>query len=316
MRILVMGTGGVGGFVGARLVETGHDVTFVARGAHLDALRNHGLTLRGDTASRKLHPIRVVGSPVEAGTDFELVLFTVKCYDTGEASLALRPVVGEATTVLTLQNGIDSVPMLSTVLGEGRVVGGATWLTAHIEAPGVIQYQDALVRAVIGEPDGEETPRVCSIANALQACGIETEVSCEIERVLWNKVVLLAVHGGMSSVCQLPLGDILATEGMRDVYQHMFAEAVDVASASGVALPPATAVQLSELLASAPPDNTTSLQVDFGRRGRVELEYLTGAVVRRGRALNVETPALEAIYVALKAQARAFGGLGEAPPLS
>ena len=315
MRTLVMGTGGVGGFVGALLVETGHDVTFVARGAHLDALRAEGLTLRSDTDCRRLHPIAAVESPADAGTGFDLVLFTVKCYDTDEASRALKPVVAEDTAVLTLQNGIDSVPMLSAVLGADRVIGGATWLTSHIEEPGVIEYQHALVRAVIGEPSGGTTARVRAIAEALQACGIETEVSDNIEQVLWEKVVLLSVHGAMSAACQLPLGDIFATDGMHDVYRRMFGEAVDVGTAAGVMLPPDTGEKLIELLASAPPDNTTSLQVDFGRRRRVELEYLTGAVVRRGHALGVATPALESVYLALKAQARAFGGLGPPPPL-
>ena len=307
----MMGSGGVGGFVGARLVETSHDVTFVARGAHLAAMRDHGLCMLSENGSRRVLRVNVVERPADAGSAFDLMVFAVKAYDTLPAAELLRPALGEETAVLTLQNGIDSVPALSSVLGEEHVIGGATWLTAHIAEPGVIEYQDALVRAAIGEPDGQISDRVETIAAALRACGIETEVSDDINHVLWSKLVLLAVHGGMSASCQLPVGAIFATEGMLDVYRTMFDEAVAVARAQGIALPDSTSNDLVALLQSAPPDNTTSLQVDFANRRRVELEYLTGAVVRRGREAGVPTPALKAIYLSLKARAHAFGGLQE-----
>lgn len=309
MRVMMMGSGGVGGFVGAGLFDTGHDVTFVARGAHLEAIREHGLCMLSEDGSRRFLQVDVVERPADAGATFDLIVFAVKAYDTQSAAELLVPAVGEETAVLTLQNGIDSVPMLSSVLGAEHVIGGATWLTAHIAEPGVIEYQDALVRAAIGEPGGGVSERVETIAEALRGCGIETEVSDDITRILWSKIVLLSVHGGMSAACQLPLGDILSTEGMEDVYRKMFDEAASVGRALGVALPESTSDDLVALLQSAPADNTTSLQVDFGHQRRVELEYLTGAVVRRGREAGVPTPALEAIYLSLKAKARAFGGI-------
>ena len=309
MRVMMMGSGGVGGFVGAGLCDTGHDVTFVARGAHLEAIREHGLCMLSEDGSRRFLQVGVVERPVDAGATFDLVVFAVKAYDTQSAAELLVPAVGDETAVLTLQNGIDSVPMLSSVLGAEHVIGGATWLTAHIAGPGVIEYQDALVRAAIGEPGGGISDRVETIAEALRGCGIETEVSDDITRILWSKIVLLSVHGGMSAACQLPLGDILSTEGMEDVYRMMFNEAASVGRALGVELPESTSDDLVALLQSAPADNTTSLQVDFGHQRRVELEYLTGAVVRRGREAGVPTPALEAIYLSLKAKARAFGGI-------
>lgn len=309
MRVMMMGSGGVGGFVGAGLFDTGHDVTFVARGAHLEAIREHGLCMLSEDGSRRYLQVDVVERPADAGATFDLVVFAVKAYDTQSAAELLVPAVGDETSVLTLQNGIDSVPMLSSVLGAEHVIGGATWLTAHIDGPGVIEYQDALVRAAIGEPAGGLSDRVEAIAEALRGCGIETEVSDDITRILWSKIVLLSVHGGMSAACQLPLGDILSTEGMEDVYRLMFDEAASVGRALGVDLPESTSDDLLALLQSAPADNTTSLQVDFGHQRRVELEYLTGAVVRRGREAGVPTPALQAIYLSLKAKARAFGGI-------
>ncbi len=309
MRVMMMGSGGVGGFVGAGLFDTGHDVTFVARGAHLEAIREHGLCMLSEDGSRRFLQVDVVERPADAGATFDLIVFAVKAYDTQSAAELLVPAVGDETAVLTLQNGIDSVPMLSSVLGADHVIGGATWLTAHIAEPGVIEYQDALVRAAIGEPGGGVSDRVETIAEALRGCGIETEVSDDITRILWSKIVLLSVHGGMSAACQLPLGDILSTEGMEDVYRLMFNEAASVGRALGVDLPESTSDDLVALLQSAPADNTTSLQVDFGHQRRVELEFLTGAVVRRGREAGVPTPALDAIYLSLKAKARAFGGI-------
>ena len=309
MRVMMMGSGGVGGFVGAGLFDTGHDVTFVARGAHLEAIREHGLCMLSEDGSRRFLQVDAVERPADAGATFDLVVFAVKAYDTQSAAELLVPAVGDETAVLTLQNGIDSVPILSSVLGAEHVIGGATWLTAHIAEPGVIEYQDALVRAAIGEPGGGISDRVETVAEALRGCGIETEVSDDITRILWSKIVLLSVHGGMSAACQLPLGDILSTEGMEDVYRMMFDEAASVGRALGVDLPESTSDDLVALLQSAPADNTTSLQVDFGHQRRVELEYLTGAVVRRGREAGVPTPALEAIYLSLKARARAFGGI-------
>ena len=309
MRVMMMGSGGVGGFVGAGLFDTGHDVTFVARGAHLEAIREHGLCMLSEDGSRRFLQVDAVERPADAGATFDLVVFAVKAYDTQSAAELLVPAVGDETAVLTLQNGIDSVPMLSSVLGAEHLIGGATWLTAHIAEPGVIEYQDALVRAAIGEPGGGISDRVETVAEALRGCGIETEVSDDITRILWSKIVLLSVHGGMSAACQLPLGDILSTEGMEDVYRLMFNEAASVGRALGVELPESTSDDLVALLQSAPADNTTSLQVDFGHQRRVELEYLTGAVVRRGREAGVLTPALEAIYLSLKARARAFGGI-------
>ena len=309
MHVLIMGSGGVGGFVGSRLVQTGQNVTFVARGPHLHAIRDHGLCMLSETGTRQIHHVNAVERPEEAGSAFDLIIFAVKCYDTHPAAQLLRPAIGQQTAVLTLQNGIDSVPTLSSVLGEKHIIGGATWLTAHILEPGVIEYQDAEVRAAIGEPGGGISDRVQTIARALRAAGIQTEVSDDINHVLWNKLVLLSVLGPVTAACQLPLGSILATQGMLDLFGAMFNEAIAVARAQGVALPDSTSTDLITLLQSLPPDNTTSLQVDFAHQRRVELDYTTGAVIRRAQESGVPTPTLQTLYLTLKARAQSFAGL-------
>ena len=309
MQILIMGSGGVGGFIGSRLQETGQNVTFVARGPHLKAIRDHGLCMLSETGTRQIHHVNAVERPEHADSEFDLIIFAVKCYDTKPAAELLRPAIGQQTAVLTLQNGIDSVPTLSSILSEQHVIGGATWLTAHILEPGVIEYQDAEVRAAIGEPAGGITDRVQTIAQALRAAGIETQATDDINHVLWNKLVLLSVLGPVTAACQLPLGPILATPGMLDLFRTMFDEAVAVARSQGIALPDSTSTDLITLLQSLPPDNTTSLQVDFAHQRRVELDYIAGAVIRRAQESGIPTPTLQTLYLTLKARAQSFGGL-------
>ncbi len=309
MQVLIMGSGGVGGFIGSRLLQTGHNVTFVARGPHLQAIRDHGLCMVSETGTRHVHHVSAVERPEEANAQFDLIVFAVKCYDTQPAAQLLVPALGDHTAVLTLQNGIDSVPTLSSNLGAQHVIGGATWLTAHILEPGVIEYQDAEVRAAIGEPAGGISDRVQTIGQALRAAGIETEVSADIDHVLWNKLVLLAVLGPVTAACQLPLGPILATEGMLDLFRTMFNEAIAVARSQGIHLPDTTTNDLITLLQSLPADNTTSLQVDFAHQRRVELDYTAGAILRRAHQSAIPTPALQTLYLTLKSRAQSFGGL-------
>ena len=238
MHVLIMGSGGVGGFIGTRLQETGQEVTFVARGPHLHAIRDHGLCMLSETGTRQIHHVNAVERPADAGDQFDLVIFAVKCYDTQPAAELLRPAIGQQTAVLTLQNGIDSVPTLSSILGAQHIIGGATWLTAHIART---RRHRISGRRWSGPPSANPPARISNrvqaIAHALRACGIQTEVSDDIDYVLWNKLVLLSVLGAISAACQLPLGPILATEGMLDLFRTMFDEAVAVARSQGIAPP-------------------------------------------------------------------------------
>ncbi|MGH7319217.1 MAG: ketopantoate reductase family protein, partial [Candidatus Rokuibacteriota bacterium] len=168
MRVLVMGAGAVGGYYGALLAQRGHAVTFVARGAHLAALRRDGLAIVSGGRTTVLHPITAVASPADAGADFDLVLFTVKGYDTDAAAVALRPAMGAKTAVLTLQNGVDSVDRLGAVLGAERVLAGVTTIEATIVAAGVVERTGPTPRIVLGEAAGAPTPRVETIAAALR----------------------------------------------------------------------------------------------------------------------------------------------------
>lgn len=304
-----MGSGGVGGYYGGVLARGGHELWFVARGAHLDALRDHGLEIRSSESPIRLRPVRAVAAPAEAGSGFDLVLFTVKGYDTEAAATALRPVVGSMTAILTLQNGVDSAERLGAILDGTSVLAGTTTIESTIAAPGVIEQKGPRPRIVLGEPSGTVTPRAETIAGVLRDAGIETVVSADMRRTLWEKFVRLAPSASLTSACGASIGTVRATPEGGALYRTLVAEAVAVGRAAGAALAHDAVETSMTFIMALPPAMTTSMQRDYDRRGRVELEELTGTVVRLGRALAVPTPAFETIYGILKVRALAFGGL-------
>ena len=309
VRILVMGAGAVGGFFGGKLAQRGHDVIFVARGAHLGAMRERGLELRSGAERTVIHPVTAVASPVDAASDIELVLFTVKGYDTIPAASALREVVGPPTAVLTLQNGVDSPDQLAAILGPEHVLAGTTYVFTAVVEPGIIET-GPMRRIVFGELSGEVTPRVEAIADALRDGGIDMTVSADPRRALWEKFVTLAPNATITSACQLPVGEIRHVPEAAALYRALITEAVAVGQASGVEFADDVIDATLEFIMALPPSAMTSMQRDYERRHPVELEQLAGAVVRRGSELSVPTPAFAALYAVLKARALAFGGLG------
>jgi 2-dehydropantoate 2-reductase len=310
MKVLVMGAGAVGGFYGAALAGRGHDVTFVARGAHLDALRARGLTIRRGDDKKILHPVHAVADPVEAGRDVELVLFTVKGYDTVGAARALQPVVDGRTSVLTLQNGVESEERLGVALGADRVLLGATTISTTVSEPGVIHQANPLQRIELGEPSRAVTPRVEAIASTLRDGGVEVRISTDIHRVVWEKFVRLAPGATLTSACQATIGEARSAPESATLYRALIAETVTVGRAAGVALPEDAVDAAVAFIQTLPHGMKISMQLDFERRRRVELEEITGAVVRLGRRFGVATPVYDVLYPILRLRAQAFGGLG------
>ncbi len=309
MRVLIMGAGAVGGYCGAALAGQGHDVTFVARGAHLAALQARGLEVRSRGQTRLLQPVRAVDSPGQAGGVVDLVLFTVKGYDTDAAAAALHPALGPTTAVLTLQNGVDSADRLVAAVGREHVLPGTIMIWSVVASPGVIEETGPYCRVTFGELAGEVTARVESIATCLRAAGIEAVISEDALLAIWQKFVALAPHATITSACDSPVGPIRDTpEGMQ-LYRTLLAEAIAVGRAAGVALPENTLETTMGLVQSIPPTAKTSMQRDFEHLRRVELDLVTGTMVRRGRALGIPTPGFDALYAVLKVRAGAFGGL-------
>jgi 2-dehydropantoate 2-reductase len=310
LRVLVMGAGAVGGYYGAALAGRGHAVTFVARGPHLAAMRERGLTVRSGGRATVLHPVDAVAAPAEAVGAFELVLFTVKGYDTEAAARALRPAVSAHTAVLTLQNGVDSGDRLGALLGAERILVGTTLIAATVAEPGVIEQANPLRRIELGEPSGRLTPRVESIAATLRDAGVEVRVTTDVRRAVWEKFIRLAPGATLTSACQASIGAVRDRPEGAALYRDLVSETVAVGRALGVALPDDAVEAALAQIQALPADMRTSMQLDFERRRRVELEDLTGSVVRLGRRLRVPTPAYDVLYGVLKVRAAAFGGLG------
>lgn len=298
MRIVVMGAGGTGGFFGAKLARAGEDVTFVCRGEQLRAVRERGLTVKsitdGEWTVRAPAMDRLDGQPPA-----DLVLFCVKSYDTEAAAAAIKPVVGPATGVLSIQNGVDNEDKIADVLGAGHVVAGIAEVFAVIESPGVIAHS-LLGRLRFAEMDGKESVRVRAF---LEACGrarIPAELVTDPLRMLWEKYVFLVAQSGMSALTRCPAGVLRAIPETRAMYRLLVDELVRLGHAAGAGLDAGFAEALMGRVDSLGPGAFSSLHHDLVHGKRLELEALQGHAVRLGAQHGVPTPTLAAVYAALR----------------
>jgi 2-dehydropantoate 2-reductase len=306
MKILVMGSGGVGGFYGGRLAHAGYDVTFVARGAHLEAMRTRGLVIENKAQGDiRLAQVKVTDDPASVGP-VDLVLIAVKLWDTETAARAVKSSVGPRTAVLSLQNGVIKDDILRQELGAAAVVGGAGYVATHISRPGVILQTGALQRAVIGEYDGRRTPRVEALHAALVKAGVEAEIAPDIKRTLWEKFTFLVGLSGTTATMRMPIGPIRSNLQTRAFLFEIMKETVAVGRALGVALPGNYAEDRLRFADSVPADMTSSMHHDLERGNRLEVEWLSGGVVQLGSRAGVRTPANRAVWdiLALHAQGR------------
>lgn len=298
MRIVVVGAGGVGGYFGAKLGRAGQDVTLVARGAHLDAIRKDGLRVRsaveGEYTAAVTAVEKVAGLPPA-----DAVLLCVKSFDTEAAVEQVRAVVGEATPVLSLQNGVDNEDRVDAILGPGHALGGVAYVFAAIESPGVISHTFA-GRIVLGELDGRPTPRAEGLREAFAAAGVPVALSGDIRRALWEKYLLISAQAGMTALTRCPIGVIRGTPETWRMYRMIVEELAALGRASGVALPGdavETTLANSRQLA---PHLYSSLHYDLIHGKRLELEALHGHAVRLGERFSVPTPMVFAVYAALR----------------
>jgi 2-dehydropantoate 2-reductase len=306
MRIAVMGSGGVGGYLGGRLAMSGQDVAFIARGAHLAAIRAHGLRIESALGDAKVQPASASDDPASVGP-VDLVIFAVKLYDTEAAAAASRPLVGPATGVVTFQNGVDSPEVLARILGREHVVGGVAQIASVVAEPGVIKHTGTMARFAVGELDGRASARIATLAAALRTAALDHAVSDAIQRDIWAKMVFLATFAGLTALMRLPIGPIRGDPETRALYQAGLAEALAVARARGIALPQdfvATTLARTDQLPAA---MKSSMLEDLERGKRLELAWLSGAIVRMGRELGVATPIHGFIATGLKLHA---GGRG------
>ncbi len=298
MRIVVMGSGGTGGFFGAKLARAGEDVTFVARGAHLAAIQKDGLRVKsaadGEWVVRAPALEKLDGQPPA-----DLVLFCVKSFDTESAAEAIRPVVGPGTGVLPVQNGVDNEEKLERILGPGHVMGGIAQVLATIESPGVISHR-FLGRIVFGEMDGRESERARAFLQACERAGIDAQISSNMLRTLWEKYVFIIAQAGTTALTRLPAGVIRTVPETRRLFRLILEEMVALGNAAGAGLDPGFVDTRMGMLDNLGAAFSSSLHHDLAHGKRLELEALHGHAVRLGERFGVPTPTLFAVYAALR----------------
>jgi 2-dehydropantoate 2-reductase len=299
MRIAVVGAGGVGGGFGAALAKAGADVTFIARGAHLVAMKRDGLKVLGPRGDTHLVPTLATDNPAEIGV-VDIVLFCVKLWDVESAGEAIRPLVGPATAVIPLQNGIDAAERLVPILGSSAVMGGVAQISASITAPGVIQQVGTFMRMVFGELDGSRSKRAEEFLALCQKAGFDATLSEQILTELWMKFILLATNAGITAATRQPIGRLREDSDIRPFMIAAFSEVYDVGKARGIALPADAVEKTLAFRDHAPPAMKASMALDLERGTRRELPWIKGKVVELGRQLGVPTPTHSMMYAVLK----------------
>ena len=299
MHIAIMGSGGAGGYYGALLARSGHDVTFIARGAHLRAIREHGLKVYSVHGDFQIAPAHVTDDPAEVGA-VDLTIFAVKTYDTDSAAQRMRPLVSSQTTILPLQNGVESAAHLSRYFRKEAVLGGATWIVSSIVEPGVIRQESQFRRIVLGEIDGRETQRAKDIRQALADAGITAELTNTIEKVLWTKLLFIASFSGLTSVTRAPAEPVRTCAESRLLLERAMREVEAAARAKGVDLDADVVGKAVAFVDGLAPTATSSMQRDVAAGRRLEYDAINGAIVRAGRETSVPTPVHEFFWTCLR----------------
>lgn len=299
MRIAVMGTGGTGGYFGGLLARAGEEVSFIARGAHLEAIRQNGLAIKSVLAGDFTFAASATDNPNDIGP-VDCVLFCVKAYDNAEAAEQIRPLIGPETIVLSVQNGIDNEEQLGNAIGAERVVGCVSLVSSTIESPGVIAQTGGPGKIILGEMQGGTSPRTEALQRTLQNSNITTELHTDIQTALWQKFLAICGVNGVTALTRLPMGEILACEETRHLMRGTMQEVEAVARAKGANLPEECVDQSMDFFSNLEPSIRGSMYYDLAAGRRLELDILNGTVVRMGGEYGISTPNNFAIYAALK----------------
>jgi 2-dehydropantoate 2-reductase len=289
MKIAIIGAGGVGGTFGAALAKAGADVWFLARGAHLDAMRTTGLRIIGGRGETHVVPTQATDDPAAIGPA-DIVLFCVKLWDVESAGEHIRPIVGPSTAVIPLQNGIDASDRLIPILGAEAVMGGVAQVSATIEAPGVVRQTGTFMRLVFGELTGGRSARGDAFLKTCLKAGFDADHSDKILTELWLKFIVLATNSAMTAATRRPFGKLRDDPDIMALFEAATKEVVAVGKAKGIPLPDDAAQRNMNFLAGAPPAMMASMAHDLIRGNRIELPWLSGKLVAMGRELGVPTP--------------------------
>jgi 2-dehydropantoate 2-reductase len=299
MRIAIVGAGGVGGYFGARLAAAGEDVWFIARGAHLEAMRRDGLQVLSANGDVLVKPVNAAGRPAEVGP-VDVVMIAVKLWSTHQALSDAKPLVGPATSVVSFQNGVIAVDRVIAHYGRDRALGGVSNIAALIERPGVIRHNGTMAVLQFGELDGSLSPRVEALRAACERARIDCRPADNIVKAIWEKYVFLVAASSMTALTRLPLGPIREDADTRALMAQIMTEVAAVGRAKGVPLDADLVDMLLARLDGMPRTMVASMLGDLERGNRLELPWLAGGVVQLGRELGVATPANQFVVAALK----------------
>lgn len=300
MRIAAMAAGAVGGYFGARLAAAGHEVFFIARGSNLAAIKANGLKIESVHGDLHLPKVNVTDDPKSVGP-VDIVLFAVKLWDTEKAAELTKPMVNDATRVITLQNGVDSVERLAPILGAEQTVGGVTYIATTIAAPGIIKHTSAFAKMSFGRADGKQDATLDAFVAAGKAAGLDLGLSPDITAERWKKFIFLTAMSGATATLRSSIGPIAADPETRDFFKQLMEEAYAVGRAGGVALDHSIIDErMAQITGNIEPGMKASMAHDLERGNRLELEWLSGKVRALGRELGIPTPASDIVCTVLK----------------
>jgi 2-dehydropantoate 2-reductase len=294
MRIVIMGAGGLGGYFGARLAAAGNDVAFVARGAHLAAIREHGLRVQSALGDLHLRDVTATDDPTTL-QPADIVIVGVKLWDLETAAKAVKPLLRTGTGVVSFQNGVSKDDVLARILGREAVIGGIAQIGVVIASPGVIAHTGTMARLAFGELDNSRSPRVEAFHAACKAAGIDADIAADMQLATWQKFGILVPMSACTSSMRSTIGPIRANPRTRAFFRDVMGEVVAVARASGVELGSDFIDKRMAMVEAMPDKFTASMQGDLARGNRLELPWLSGAVVELGEKLGVPTPLNRAV---------------------
>ena len=306
MRIAVMGAGGVGGYFGAQFASAGHEVSLIARGAHLAALRANGLTVESAVSPVRSLPVQAVEDPAQLAP-VDVVMFCVKLWDVEAAAPMIVPLLAGGGIVIPFQNGVDSHRVLMRILGPGRVAGGVAQIGAVIRAPGIITHTGTMARLRVGAfPEGPRAA-VQAFADAGRSAGIAVDIVDDINRALWEKFVFLAAMSGVTSLARQPIGAVRTDPDLRATLAASMRETVAVAATQGVDFGDGFVERQMDFVDGLPAEMRSSMLNDLVAGRRLEAPWLAGAVARMAVAADVAAPVSATIYAAMKPYVKGSG---------
>lgn len=303
LRVAVIGAGGVGGYFGGRLAQAGHDVTFLVRGATLDALGTRGLRVESLLGDFTVHPVQATDDPTDVGV-VDAVLVAVKAPQVPEVARSLAPLLGPGTAVLPLQNGVEATTQLAAALGKERVLGGLCRIIRAIDEPGVIRHSGGQPSVTFAELDGHLSERVGRLRRAFEAAGVAVEVPEDIEVAIWEKALFVSSLGAVAAVARATIGELRDRPETRGLIEQGMREVGALALARGVRLRPDVVERSMAFVDTLPASGTTSLQRDIEAGRPSELDDQLGAIVRLGQEVDVLTPVYTFAWACLTPQER------------